>query len=100
MIRAEIQELDQLGPLPESDAAQAAQLNRYEELLKRIVRPVTDEEARVLVRLFGPDDCYGLAWTLVHLFESAPGWPLTDCLVNTESEWIQHLRNAGGNKAR
>ncbi|MDB6032726.1 MAG: hypothetical protein JWM16_3064, partial [Verrucomicrobiales bacterium] len=33
-----------------------------------------------LVKVFGPDDYYGLAWSLLHLIESAPGWPLADCL--------------------
>lgn len=54
--------------------------------------PVTNEEARVLVTLFGPDECYGLAWTLVHLIETAPGWPIADCLGGTGNEWIQRLR--------
>jgi phage-related protein len=31
---------------------------------------VSDEEARSLVRLFGLDECYSLAWTLVHLLEA------------------------------
>jgi hypothetical protein len=53
---------------------------------------VSNDDARVLVRLFGPDDCFGLAWTLVHLIETAPNWPLEDCLVVTENEWIKVLK--------
>ena len=34
--------------------------------------PVTDEEAEELVECFGPDDCFSLAWSLVHLVETSP----------------------------
>jgi hypothetical protein len=44
------------------------------------------------VHLFGPDDCYGVAWTLLHLIESAPGWPLHDCLQDIRNEWTERLR--------
>jgi hypothetical protein len=46
------------------------------------------------VGLFGPDDCFGLEWSLVGLVETAPGWPLADCLENTDNEWIQGLEAA------
>jgi hypothetical protein len=45
-----------------------------------------------LVKLFGPDDCLGLAWTLLHLIETAPGWPVESALVGLEGEWIDRLR--------
>jgi hypothetical protein len=63
-------------------------LERYELFVTSIQKPVTDEEARILVGLFGPDDCFGLEWSLVGLVETAPGWPLADCLENTDNEWI------------
>jgi hypothetical protein len=47
-------------------------MERQEELLRSIVSPVTDDEARALITLLGPDDYFGGAWTVVHLFESAP----------------------------
>ena len=46
----------------------------------------------VEVKLFGPDDCFGLAWTLLHLIETAPGWPVESALVDLESKWIDRLR--------
>jgi len=91
-MREAVQKLGQLGPLPESDSADEEKLKVYEDLLKQIAPPVSDEEARVLVGLFGSDDCYGLAWTVLHLVESAPGWPLKDSLDNERNEWIQRLR--------
>jgi hypothetical protein len=102
-VREEIKELEKMGPLPSYKIAmqpeQLEKLERYTLLIASIQKPVTDEEARVLASLFGPDDCFELEWTLVHLVESAPGWPLWDCLEDTSNEWIQTLRqrleNAG-----
>jgi hypothetical protein len=91
-MRQEVQALVNLGPLPDCDTAQEEQLKAYESLLSSITTPVSDEEARSLVRLFGPDDCYGLAWSLLHLIESAPGWPLQDCLQDRGNEWTERLR--------
>lgn len=91
-MRQEIQELARLGPLPDSDSAEDEQVRAYEVLLEGIVPPVSDDEARVLVGIFGPDDCYGLAWTVLHLVESSPGWPLRDCLESEGNEWTQRLR--------
>ena len=102
-MREEIKELARMGPLPSYKIAmqpdQLEKLERYGLLIVSIRKPVTDEEARVLARLFGPDDCFEMEQTLVHLVESAPGWPLWDCLEDTSNEWIQRLRrrleNAG-----
>jgi hypothetical protein len=91
-MRDSVAKLVALGPLPAADAAEDSQLKEYEELLERISPPVTDQEARALARLFGPDDCYGLAWTLLHLVETAPGWPLRDVLESPDNEWLDRLR--------
>ena len=95
-MREEIKELARMGPLPSYKIAmgpdQLEKLERYGLLIVSIRKPVTDEEARVLVSLFGPDDCFEMEETLVHLIESAPGWPLWDCLEDTSNEWIQTLR--------
>jgi hypothetical protein len=53
--------------------------------------PVTDEEVCELVKLFGPDDCFGLAWTLLHSIETAPVWPIESALDGQEGEWIDRL---------
>ncbi|POZ50376.1 hypothetical protein [Methylovulum psychrotolerans] len=92
-IRKEIAALNLLGALPTEDGTDPALIQKYEELYRRIIRPITDEEARVLVKLFGSDGCFGLASSLVHLIETAPGWPLEDCLHNLDNEWIMALRN-------
>jgi hypothetical protein len=101
-MREAVQKLARLGPLPDSDNAQEEQLKVYEDLLKQVTPPISDDEARVLTGLFGPDDCFGLAWTVLHLVESAPGWPLQECLKDQGNEWIQRLRlraERGANRA-
>lgn len=91
-MRKEVQELSNLGPLPDCETAEEEQLKMYESLLSSITPPLSDAEARSLVPLFGPDECYGLAWTLLHLIETAPGWPLHDCLQDTHNPWRERLR--------
>lgn len=90
-MRQEVRELVELGPLPDEEA-DVERIRRHDERLHRITEPVTDEEARALVGLFGPDNCYGLAWTLLHLIETAPNWPLEECLQDDGNEWIRRLR--------
>jgi len=92
-VRTEIQELAKLGPLPSEDVAEVDQLQRIEELYRAIAKPITDDESRVLVELFGPDGCYGVASSFMHLIETAPGWPLKDCLEQLNNDWIIELRN-------
>lgn len=70
-IRREVEQLLNLGQLPSSEGADEASLDRWGAALNAIVPPVNDEEARALVELFGPDECFGAAWSLLHLIETA-----------------------------
>jgi hypothetical protein len=99
LMRTAVAELSDLGQLPSSDAAIANPeggplLERIEQLVTSIQRPVTDEEARALVKILPSDDdeCFGLAWTVLHLIETAPGWPLADCLPDTSNRWVRRLK--------
>jgi hypothetical protein len=87
-----IQQLINLGPLPSSAMATVGVVQAIEHELAKVQTPISDDEARALVKLFGPDDCFGLAWTLLHLIETAPGWPMKDVLDMSSGEWIDHLR--------
>ncbi|MFE7213299.1 hypothetical protein ACFU93_25560 [Streptomyces sp. NPDC057611] len=71
-MRPEVQAFVADGPLPDWDGSEKEVDRRYEQL-RVISRPVTAEEAQALATCFGPDDCYGVAWTLVHLIETGPG---------------------------
>jgi hypothetical protein len=92
-IRQEISELYALGALPSEDGADPEHIGKYEDIIRIITSPVTNDEACLLVNLFGSDDCFGLASSLLHLIETAPGWPLKECLNNSDNEWIVELRN-------
>jgi hypothetical protein len=92
-VRNAIREMNSLGPLPSEDQADVEVLKKYDELYRSITKPITDEEAKVLVKLLGHDGCFGLASSIVHLIESAPGWPLEECLHDQKNEWVVELRN-------
>ena len=100
MIRDEVLELGKLGPFPAADDADVHLVKRFQDLIHSIQTPITDEEARVLVKVFGPDDFFELAWPLIHLIETAPGWPLEDCLRETGNEWIERLKRRVENAPR
>jgi hypothetical protein len=91
----------ELPPIPSDATDDVKLLYLYEYLFRSIESPVTDEEARALITVFpvSPDSCFGLAWSILHAVETAPGWPLLDCLEDRENEWIERLcvrlRNAG-----
>jgi hypothetical protein len=96
MMQANIEALLKLGPLPPSIDLDVAQVGRFQTLLTGIHCPVSNDEARALVKLFGVDDCFGLAWTLLHAIETAPGWPLLDVLGETKNNWIVLLKQRAG----
>ena len=101
-MRPEVIELTRLGPLRPSDSVSERSeklIKRYERLIRAITKPVTNEEARALVKLFGPDEAFGLAWSVVGLVESAPGWPLEDALADDSNEWIRLLNQRVQNAA-
>ena len=70
-IRKEVEDFIRAGGLPSSEAPQE-EIERAELLLLRISAPVSEEEATLLLGAFGADDCYGLAWALLHLIETSP----------------------------
>jgi hypothetical protein len=105
VMRQAVTELGRLGPLPESETIireQSGQqvIEKYQKLIMSLEKPITDAEARVLVRSFGRDDAFGLVWPLVHLIESAPGWPLADCLHDPNNEWVQMLKQRADSATR
>jgi len=94
-MRPEITHLVGKGQLPSSGSDILA-IQQWQQGLEKIKPPLSNEEAAALAGLFptSDDECYGLAWTLVHLVETAPGWPLQECLQNRDNPWIARLRHA------
>jgi hypothetical protein len=91
-LQAAVEQLIALDPLPDSLAATEADLRARGAALERVATPLSDDEARGMLSLFGSDDCFGLAWTLLHLVETAPGWPLRDALEG-DNQWLRRLRD-------
>lgn len=90
LIRQEIQDFVSAGPLPSEDASEE-ELAESQRLFEQISPPVSDEEAQLLATAFGQDDCYGGAWALLHLIETAPGAKTAHYDINIENEWVQRL---------
>jgi len=81
-----------MGPFPDSASATEEQLNQLGDAIDKIERPVTSEEAALLLTMFGPDECFGLAWNLVHLVETAPGGvPISEKPPPDANEWVRLL---------
>jgi hypothetical protein len=98
-MRSELQTFASLGSFPSEHEALPEIIAKHQTALHSISAPITDEEAKVLVSLFGPDDCFGLAWSILNLIETAPSWPILEILTDGGNEWIKTLREravAGG----
>lgn len=89
-------DLMRLGPLPSSKDPDIYKLEQFQKLLEKIKTPISDDDANGLVTLFGPDDCYGLAWTLLHAIETAQNWPVLDAINSIDNEWGQRLKQRAG----
>ena len=94
-MRPEVSHLVNIGPLPPS-SSEIQRINDWQQAVEKIKPPLSDEEAEALTALFPAkeDECYGLAWVLVHLVETAPNWPLETCLQDMDNPWIVSLRRA------
>lgn len=97
-LRPGVVEVVELGRMPTSEQADLRPVvaDRWEALAGELFSEgsVTDAEAEALVGLFPEDDsdCYGIAWTLLHVVESAPGWPLKQALAGVGGPWAEILR--------
>jgi hypothetical protein len=93
-IRPSIADFLAAGPLPDEDQPVEA-IARAQDLLERVEaeEPVTDEEAQALTAGFGIDGCFGLAWTLLSVIETAPGAQTAEYAAGTGNEWIERLRS-------
>jgi hypothetical protein len=91
-IRAEVQQLIDLGQFPASADATEPDLDRRGALLTAITPPLSREEGAALLACFGPDEAFGLAWTLLHLVESTEGGvPIVTKPKPSDNEWVQLL---------
>lgn len=91
-MRQEVVSFCELGALPGEAGAALEIVRQFEQHLQAITGPVSDEEARALVKMFGNDGCFGLASSLIHLIETSPNWPMADCLTDSNNEFVKELK--------
>jgi hypothetical protein len=89
-IRHVVEDLASAGPFPTEEAT-VGEIEETQRRLELITPPVSDEEAQLLLTVFGPDGCFGLAWTLLHLIETAPSALTTDYSKNSDNAWVRLL---------
>ena len=80
-----VEELMKLGALPCSQNTNLAKLEKFQNLLNEIEKPISDDEARALILLFGPDDCFGICWALLHLMKLPQAGQLMIASMKQES---------------
>lgn len=95
-MRPEVRTFVADGPLPNWDASEE-EIDRRVGQLEAIARPVTAEESEALATCFGPDDCYGVAWTLLHLVETGPNPVLTTKPTPDANAWHHTLWTRAAN---
>jgi hypothetical protein len=92
-MRVCVSQLVDLGPLPDEGQADVAHLQAVESALAQVDCPVTGEEALALLSIFPTDEssCFGLAWSILHLVETAPDWPLAQARLHAANPWVRTM---------
>jgi hypothetical protein len=90
-IRKAVEDLVRAGALPSEAEASPDELEKWKHLLEAVEAPVSDAEAQALVGVFGPDGCFGLAWSVLHLIETAPSALTATYSQNSRNEWVELL---------
>ncbi|MDN5786270.1 hypothetical protein [Pseudorhodobacter sp.] len=88
-MRREIREFVALGHLPDYDTD--ADIEPFATAIHAIPTPVSDVEAEALMPSFGKEDCFGLAWTLLHIIETSPNLHPKSPPSKGDNEWKQLL---------
>jgi hypothetical protein len=90
-MRSLVAQLLALGQFPDGRRATVLRVQEFEQVIQKIAPPVTKEEAVAMLSVFGQDDCFGLAWSLLHLIETAPGWPYPEARLSAANPWVKFL---------
>jgi hypothetical protein len=90
-MRNSVAQLVALGQLPSEASASVQRVQDFESLLKTIAPPLTKAEALAVLSVFGQDGCFGLAWSLLHLVETAPGWPYAEARLHKANPWVKSM---------
>jgi hypothetical protein len=92
-MRVGISQVVALGQLPDEALAEVTRVQTFETALAQVESPLTDEEALALLSVFPSDEssCFGLAWSVLHLIETAPGWPLAQARLLATNPWVRSM---------
>jgi hypothetical protein len=92
-MRDAVSALVSMGQLPTEAVGDDAFWDPWEQAVRALANPATDEEAAAVLAVLPPgeDSAYSLAWHLLHFIESAPSWPEWD-LLDDRSYWVTFLR--------
>lgn len=90
-----LDELYEMGQLPADTDSRSDDFpfDRFDELLRQITKPLTEEDAVRLINLSPPLDagCYGVEWTLMHLVETVGVEKLANVLSNSNENEVKKM---------
>jgi hypothetical protein len=92
-IRDAVLTLIAMGRMPTEDVGDDTCWEPWERAVRALINPATDEEAAAVLDVLprGENSAYALAWHLLHVVESAPGWP-ESTVLDDRSPWVVFLR--------
>ena len=96
-MRDEVRRLVERGQLPDEGCDDLDSWTAWELAAAALSMPATDEEALAVLDVLPATEAssFGIAWTILHFAESAPGWPPPGAFDN-RSPWVTpHARTVG-----
>jgi hypothetical protein len=90
-LRRQVADLIALGAMPASEDTSVSTVAEFQQKITALQTPLTTEEARALLPVFGTDDYFGLAWTLLHRVETAPDPVVAEEPYANANWWVRLL---------
>jgi hypothetical protein len=94
-VRLIVQSIIALGKLPAESTGDSPEIGelvrKFETQIRQLQAPASLDEANGLLSVLGGDECYGLAWAIVHFIESAPDWVRGANLETVSPFWQEIL---------
>lgn len=84
-----------LGRFPPDIEATEEAVDLAADLIGQVRKPISKAEAIELVKLFGPDTYFGVAWSLLHLIETCVDLPLDFADIKSDAGWLERLQVRG-----
>lgn len=84
-----------------TDDLSVEQINAAQRCIEALVPPLSADDISALISVLpaNGDTAYGLNWSILHMIEAAPDWPVWDMLRDSENDWVisfrQRLANGG-----